>query len=146
MLYASVPFTRSPLLRNFRGESQTDPLSVSRQLHVPTNLLTRRFSCARVRLETWRPLSSHNSNSFALLWSEYMSNSKLVTSVFFFITWIETFTSSPGQSRVHHSMNQTTWEIAASSFSFVLEIVSMWWCFMKCAEGCHVALWHCVLP
>lgn len=75
ILYASVPFTGSPLLRNFRGESQTDPMCASRQSHVSTNLLTR--------LETWRPLPSHNSNSFALLWSEYMSNSKLVTSVVF---------------------------------------------------------------
>lgn len=146
----SVPFTRSPFLRNFRGESQTDPICASRQSHVPTNLLTRCFSCASVRLETWRPLPSqalirllsfdlstcHTANS-SLLWYSYHVNWNFHVfpgSVKGSFCWQDSSLSEPNNLR-------------NSCLQFLaLEIVSMWWCFIKWAEGCHVALWHYVLP
>ena len=108
MLYASVPihFRHSYVI--LAGNPKQFPLCASRRSHVPTSVLC----CTNMRPETWRPLPNHDSNSFAVLWYEYMSHSKFVTSVVFWSPELKPPPASPGQSRVrfvdkpHHSMNE----------------------------------------
>lgn len=68
-----------PLCRLHSRFSYVNPkqfsICASRQSHVPTSLLLRQLETRDLR-----SLPTHHSNSFAVLWSEYMSYSKSVIS------------------------------------------------------------------
>ena len=86
-MLSCMPLCRLPVRHSyviFAGNPKQIPcVRPGNRMCQPTSSRGASLAPASDRLETWRPLPSHNSNSFALLWSEYMSNSKLVTSVVF---------------------------------------------------------------